>query len=121
MHGQVGTHKETLRTIPGANMIKKYVTDKWNRAINALRIPSYQAPDHRSAGMISKPNQSVQQAPREHQYPLNDGPQVALFQRLHHQDVVKQKPIKQHNYILRAPAVPIGPKRTDIPIDRRLG
>ena len=71
--------------------------------------------------MISKPNQSVQQAERIPQVIIDEGPQNELFAALHHQSVVKVRPVKQHEYILRAPAVPIGPKRTDIPTDRRLG
>ena len=102
-------------------MIKKYVRDVWNGTLHVLRMPSYRAPGHTAAGLLGSPNQTVQQAPRIPQYPQNNGPQVALFTRLHHRDTVATIPVKQKQYILRAPDVPVGPKRTDIPIDRRLG
>jgi len=101
-------------------MIKKYVQDVWKNTLHVLRMPSYRAPEHTAAGILGSPNQTVQQAPREPQYPENNGPQVALFNRLHHRDTVQTIPVKQHNYILRAPAVPVGPARTDV-VDRRLG
>jgi hypothetical protein len=101
-------------------MIKKYVQDVWNGTLHVLRMPSYKAPPHTAAGILGSPNQTVQQAPRLPQYPEDNGPQVALFTRLHHQDTVATIPVKQHQYILRAPDVPTGPKRTDVP-DNRLG
>lgn len=101
-------------------MIKKYVQDVWKGTLHVIRMPSYQAPRHHAAGLLGSPNQTVQQAPREPQYPQSNGPQVALFQRRRHQDTVQTIPVKQHQYILRAPAVPVGPKRTDV-VDRRLG
>jgi len=104
----------------GIAMIRKYVLDRWNRTLHALQIPSYRAPGHHAAGMISSPMQSVQQAPREPQCPQTFGPQTLLFDQLRHQTVVKQIPVKQREYILHAPPVPAGPKRTDT-IDRRRG
>jgi hypothetical protein len=101
-------------------MIKKYVRDVWSGVLHVMTMPSYQAPRHHAAGILGSPNQTVQQAPRPPQYPQDNGPQVALFTRLHHRDTVDNIPVKQHQYILRAPAVPVGPARTDV-IDRRLG
>lgn len=101
-------------------MKQRYVQDVWKRVSHVIRFGSYKAPAHHAAGILGSPNQTVQQAPRVPQYPEDNGPQVALFARLHHRDTVATIPVKQHQYILEAPSVPVGPKRTDVK-DRRLG
>lgn len=101
-------------------MSKKYATDPVTRQVHVVDIPDVKAPRHKAAGSLGSPNQTVQQAPRPREYMIDSGPQVDLFLQMRHRSTVRVVPVKQHNHILRAPIVPIGPERTDT-IDRRLG
>jgi hypothetical protein len=101
-------------------MSKKYALDPVTRQLHPVEVPDVKAPRARSAGLLGSPNQTVMQSPRPREYMTETGPQVDLFLRMRHKDTARIVPVKQNNYILRAPAVPVGPRRTDT-IDRRLG
>jgi len=101
-------------------MSKKYALDPLTRQLHPVEVPDLKAPKSKNAGVLGSPNQTVQQSPRPREYMYESGPQVDLFLRMRHKETVKTIPVKQNLYILEAPDVPIGPRRTDT-IDRRLG